>query len=172
MDEEITRRDLTGSEVIEPKTSDSRSRRRKVSDLGQADGHITNKDNEPQLFLHSATNSPVTDDTTRNWQNLPPTFVSLPTGVDAISKDGRQTSWKGKLGLLGTNVILDSTDATRPKAGGIAFPFSLKRGKDDDTNASMVTLMSQAETVASILEELPPVDTLETLSWHERSERL
>ena len=50
--------------------------------------------------------------------------------------------------LPGTNVTLDSSTATRPKADGIAFPFKLKRSLLPNNNmadtASVMTLRSEA----------------------------
>ena len=52
--------------------------------------------------------------------------------------------------LPGTNVTLDSPDATRPKADGVAFPFKLGRSLAEGAHASTVTL--QSEFVATPME--------------------
>jgi hypothetical protein len=93
----------------------SRSRHRTVSDEGQT----SSSPHHPADRTH-----------------LPIYFEPASYASDSPTSPGNDP-----LVLPGTNVTLDSATATRPKAGGIAFPFSLGRSAEEgDVNASTVTL--------------------------------
>ena len=74
------------------------------------------------------------------------TRVEVPNNAIESSEERSAVESKSEfLVLPGTNVTLDSSNSTRPKAGGIAFPFKLNRNLTTGTDdASMVTLRSEA----------------------------
>jgi hypothetical protein len=107
----------------------SRSRHRGVSDTGQTD----NQGAEESVADHLPQNNGL----------LSPTFVPMSCSPEADSS--KEPEGGSQLVLQGTNVTLDSMDAKRPKADGIAFPFKLGRSLGDSLgdNASTMTLQSQ-----------------------------
>lgn len=104
--------------------SRSRSRRRTVTDQNQTDGDID--ENTPAAVIHSLQASKPAAD-------LAPAFVN-----------GEETP---QILVRTPTLEVDDSGLKRPKAGGIAFPFSLKK---HGATASMTTLMSSVG--------VPPVD--------------
>ena len=145
-------------------TSRSRSRRRAVSDMGQTrdgddEGGPTNSaagtgnpDQSPTGPAGDApdAHSPLDDQLDRDQSpvdrsRLSPAFVPLPRSPSATSPPLEMDM----LQLEGSNVTLDSPEAKRPKADGIAFPFRLGKGVGTEENASMATLTG-GETMAEL----------------------
>lgn len=101
--------------VTSPGHSRSRSRRRIVTDEHQTEDDDIDEDT-PAAFLHSRLVNGR--GTTGGRGLLTPDFLATPTQTPPV----------------------DESELRRPKAGGIAFPFSLKQ--QEGASASMVTLTS------------------------------
>ena len=94
----------------------------------------------------------MTASTIQDPNLLSPSFVPLhrspATAADSNSSSTEKSTDSAgdenvPLILPGTNVTLDSATATRPKAGGIAFPFKLGHSlAEHGRNASVITLKS------------------------------
>ena len=83
------------------------------------------------------------DEAIEDTGHLSPTFVPRSPTNNTSRSQAAKTDNFPQLILPGTNVTLDSPEAKRPKADGIAFPFKLGADKSEGgPNASMVTLMS------------------------------
>lgn len=113
-----------GKNLDKPDYSRSRSRRRVVRDENQADSPHEVDENTPAAVLLAKKEA---DGETRN-PSLEPNFMAESTNRDTPSI----------LVRVPTNEQ-DDLDRKRPKAGGIAFPFSLK---GHNATASMTTLVS------------------------------
>ena len=116
-----------------------------MTDQGQVteDGNI-NEDCTNDEILRHRQEVAAADGTDPNL--LSPNFVP-------VSPASAGTTEPPMLILPGTNVTLDSLDATRPKADGIAFPFKLGRSLNHEANASTVTLKSAILPLDSTVSE-------------------
>jgi hypothetical protein len=115
-----------------PEYSRSRSRRRTVTDEHQTDGSDIDE-NTPAAAL-IAIKQANGQDIAPGDGSLNPDFVMPRAGdEDVVPAVGTPSI------LVHTPAVDDDTDLRRPKAGGIAFPFSLKQHQ---ATASMTTLTS------------------------------
>lgn len=114
--------------------SRSRSRRRTIRDEHQTEGDDINEDTSAADLLATKR---TRGEAEPGDGALTPDFVSEKgkghmTADDTVSADGVPS-------ILVHTPTIDETDLRRPKAGGIAFPFSLKQHQ---ATASMTTLTS------------------------------
>ena len=122
--------------------SRSRSRRRAVSYQNQIEADDVDE-NTPAEELLRRREEERTATRVMDPNLLSPSFVPLPRSPATENAEGEVP-----LILPGTNVMLDSPTAVRPKAGGIAFPFKLGQSVLEHTrNASMVTLKSDIAAI-------------------------
>lgn len=113
--------------------SRSRSRRRDVADIGQANNYVDENTTAAELDRRQEEKSP-TNGMASDPNHLAPSVVV---------SDHSTTEPKGQA----ASQYL-SPNANRPKSDGIAFPFKLSTHLvDDGRNASTVTLQSQAGVV-------------------------
>ncbi|MCJ1375896.1 hypothetical protein MMC20_007134 [Loxospora ochrophaea] len=123
--------------------SRSRSRRRAVTDAGQAsvEDEDINEDT-PAAELLRRRDQQTNGSTSPDPNLLSPTSKPTnPRNSPTITFDDSDSAPK----IDGQEVIADRASPSRPTAGGVAFPFKLGRGLDDEgVNASTVTLTSQA----------------------------
>jgi hypothetical protein len=127
--------------------SRSRSRRRTVTDEHQTEAGDDVDENTSAaelLAIKQAKGEALPGD-----GHLTPDFV-LARGKEPMSADDAPTSEDMPSILVHTPTV-DDTDLRRPKAGGIAFPFSLKQ---HHATASMTTLTSAIN--------VPPVEDVRT----------
>jgi hypothetical protein len=105
-----------------PEYSRSRSRRQTVTDEHQTEYSSDVVENTPEAALVALMKEKLGETGARD-DRLSPDFVA---------KDANPT-------ILVRTSTVDESELKRPKAGGIAFPFSLKQ---EGANASMITLTS------------------------------
>jgi hypothetical protein len=105
-----------------PEYSRSRSRRQTVTDRHQTEYSSDVVENTPEAALVALMKEKLGETGARD-DRLSPDFVA---------KDANPT-------ILVRTSTVDESELKRPKAGGIAFPFSLKQ---EGANASMITLTS------------------------------
>ena len=126
--------------------SRSRSRRRTVTDQRQTEGgNDLDEDTSAAQLLESKR---AKGEIGPGDQSLSPHFLSS-KGRETITDEGVATD--DMPSILVHKPTVDETDLRRPKAGGIAFPFSLKQHQ---ATASMTTLTSAVN--------VPPVEDMRT----------
>ena len=119
-----------------PDYSRSRSRRRTVTDQHQTEASGNVDENTPAAELLAIKRAKGEAAPPGDGQ-LTPDFVTE-KGQESMAADDTTVSG-GLPSILVHTPSVDATDLRRPKAGGIAFPFSLKQHR---ATASMTTLTS------------------------------
>lgn len=128
--------------------SRSRSRRRTVTDEHQTEGGDDIDENTSVAEL-LAIKKAKGDAGPSGDGHLTPDFVSAKGKEPMLAGD--PTAYEGMPSIIVHTPTVDEADLRRPKAGGIAFPFSLKQ---HHATASMTTLTSATD--------VPPIEDMRT----------